>query len=283
MVHHEFGLIGIPFDKSIEVIGGRPGARFGPGAVRKWLENFPQDILKRITDFGDIDITDNILETHKRIESALREVFKTNIIPIIIGGDHSITYPSVKALCNAANSVGLIYFDAHYDMRPLKDGMISSGTSIRRLLDDGLIKGEKIVAVGIQKPKTKEGLRRSMYFVLKDYAEKMNVNVFTMSDVKKMGIETISKIAVKRATKGAEALYLSIDMDCVSERYAPGVSAPGPERLNPEELKKAVRMMANHVRAMDIAEISPPLDHDNITAKIGADLIKHFLRHRKNI
>jgi len=136
------GIIGVPFDNTI---AGRAGAREAPKTVRLAFRynstyNFDFDVDiqgMKVADIGDIaTVHTSVIETHERIESVLSKIYKINIIPIIIGGDHSITFPAVKALCNnTTGKVGVISFDSHLDLRTYQGIHISSGTPFRRILE----------------------------------------------------------------------------------------------------------------------------------------------------
>jgi formimidoylglutamase len=276
----DVGIVGVPFDSAT---AGRPGSRFGPDAIRLSFRNyttysydFDVDIRKlRVFDLGDVDVVNaNVPETHRRVEETLTAIFKLNIIPVIIGGDHSITYPSAKALCNVTNGkVGVLDFDAHNDLRIPQQGQATSGASFRQLLEipGSPIKGENVVQIGIH------GFLNSSFY--KEYADEQGIRIFSVSEVKNKGIEEVIEEALDIASNGTNAIYLSMDVDCLDQAYAPGTNRPSPGGLSSWDLFYAAFKIGDHplTRAMDITEISPPLDINNLTINVGTSIMLHFM------
>lgn len=155
----DLGLVGIPFDTSVMY---RPGCRFGPESLRNSLmmSNTYEPGLDcelrglKISDFGNIDVIfTDVLETHKRVETVMTQIIKHGVTPLILGGDHGLTYPNIKSLLNnIEGNVGIIMFDGHLDVRKDHHGMVSSGTPFRRLIDEpprNPLKPKNLVEVGI--------------------------------------------------------------------------------------------------------------------------------------
>ena len=140
----DVGIVGIPFDTAVM---GRRGCRFGPESVRNALvfsniyePGIDVDLSTglTVTDFGNIDVLQtDVLKTHERVEKVLTEIYRIGVTPVIIGGDHSLAYPDVKALINVADGdVGVIMIDSHLDVRISHHGEVSSGTPFRRLMEE---------------------------------------------------------------------------------------------------------------------------------------------------
>jgi len=275
------GVVGIPFDRG--VIIPRVGTRLEPKFIREILYNsttysYELDVdlsPLKIVDCGDVDVDIvNYDETHRRVELALTSVFKSGMIPLIIGGDHSLTYPCVKALCRSENSnvkIGVIDFDAHHDCRDGWKG--HHGLWAREIQEIGgnPIKGENIVQIGIR------GFGYSPFY--RDYVKKTGMRVFPAKEVKERGIRTVTEDAVKIATDGTDMVYVSVDIDALDQASAPGTSAPSPGGLDSWELLSSVFYIGKNcpVKALDLMEVSPPLDIDNMTSRTGALLILNFL------
>ncbi|UCD78162.1 MAG: arginase family protein [Desulfobacterales bacterium] len=140
----DIGIVGIPFDTAVM---GRRGCRFGPEGVRSSLvfsnvydPSVDVDLSTglRVTDFGNIDVLHtDVLGTHERIEKVLTAIFDLGVTPVVIGGDHSVTYPNVKSLINnTGGNVGVIMIDGHLDVRHSHHGEVSSGTPFRRMMEE---------------------------------------------------------------------------------------------------------------------------------------------------
>lgn len=169
----------------------------------------------KIADIGDIaTVHTSVVETHNRIENVLSEIYKINIIPIIIGGDHSITFPAVKALCNnTTGKVGVISFDLHLDLRTYQGIHISSGTPFRRILEiEGTpVLGKNLVQIGLHGFLNSAGYR--------NFAIQKKVTIFSALEVRKQGIERIMEQALEKASDVTNTIYLSIDMDCLDQSF----------------------------------------------------------------
>lgn len=155
-MENEFGMAGVPLSKpSIS----HSGASFAPSAIREALKSFTtysgeegMDLTERIIDFGDIYMSPtDIIGNQERIVEGLTDVFATKAAKnwLVLGGDHSISYSSIKAFAGG-KKVGVIQFDAHHDLRNTEDGGPTNGTPFRRLLEDNIIKGEHLSQIGIR-------------------------------------------------------------------------------------------------------------------------------------
>ena len=277
----DFGLLGVPFDGAVK---GRPGARHAPDSIREAFRfystyNYEHDVDvsgMNAADFGNVKLTrENVKEAHDRITSAVGQLLSVADVPMIMGGDHSITFATVKALSEVTEgNIGIITFDSHNEVREYEDDDISSGTPFRRILEEiegEPVKGKNIVQIGLH------GFLNSSYY--RDYAISKEMMIFTADVVRTMGMENVIKGALMQAGDGTEAIYLSVDIDSVDQAEAPGVSAPSPGGLSSSELLKGIFHIASEskVKCMDVVEIAPPLDSSGNSARLGANALLYFL------
>lgn len=229
-----------------------------------------------IADFGDVDVVHtSVGETHRRVTSVAQELCGRQIIPLSIGGDHSLTFPLVRGLCGATKGkVGVIYFDAHPDVRLARHGEVSSGTSFRRIFDElpsKQIDPRNVVAIGIN------GWHNSKRWL--DYMKQIGVHVITARDVHMRGIGPPIEDAIGRAATNVDAIYLSIDIDCLDAAFAPGTNVPGQGGMTSFQLLEGVFEVGKNplVRAFDVMEVAPPLDAANVTSYMGAAVVMQIL------
>jgi len=272
-------VLGFPYDGGIP---SRPGARFGPRAIRDALASFGafdgDREVPAALDLGDVALPSmNGADAHARIEEAARRVFATGARPVFLGGDHGVTGSIVRGLAGArpATALALVNVDAHLDVREYADDAhLSSGTPFRRALETPILTGARTAMIGIRR------FANSRYYL--DFAAEQAIHLSTVEDVEAHGAVTAARAALYRATSGADALYLSIDMDAADAAFAPGVSAPGTGGLSAREMIDVVRTVAADPRlvAADIMETSPPHDPDGRTARLAARLLLEILSAR---
>ncbi len=275
----DIGIIGVPFDKAVSLGGGRAGAGLAPAKVREALKKYGTTFnIERnidisdlnIVDFGDVAVTEDIAETHERVTAAVNSLLIEGTIPIVIGGGHDISIGTVRALSDFhSGEIGGINIDAHFDVREIMDGKITSGTPFRGLLDMELLRGENFVEMGAH-----DNLNSRIYY---EYLTSKQVSVFTLSEVAAAGTAMIMQKAIKIA--GSRSVFVSIDIDSVAQCYAPGCSAPDARGFNPEQIRDIAFLAgaSEAVKLLDIAEINPVFDVDNRTATLGASIIISFL------
>jgi len=277
----DVGIVGIPFDTSVLT---RRGCRFGPDAVRSALSfsssyepGLDVDISKnfRIVDFGNIDVLHtDVLKTHERIEKVITAIYKTGVIPVVIGGDHGTSYPTIKSLINNTDgNIGVIMIDSHLDMRKSHHGECSNGTPFRRLLEEPEypLLPKNLVEIGIN------GWHNSKVYM--DYCRDRGVTVIPAREVHKRGISDVVAQALDIASNGTEAIFLSFDIDGLDLAAAPGTCSPNPGGLTSCQGLEAVWQIGQHplLRGMDVLEVSPPLDFQDLTSIMGAALIMQYL------
>ena len=266
----DVAIVGAPFDDAVSY---RPGARFGPRAIREatytqggnslQLDIQPFQHLD-VVDAGDANVVPAALERgHAMIYRKVLEVASTGAVPIILGGDHSITWPSASAVAavRAPGTIGIVHFDAHADTANEDWGVLSGhGTPMRRLIESGAVKGHNFVQVGLRG-----------YWPPPDvmaWMKEQRMRWHLMTEIEERGAEAVVNDAIAEALDGPDAIYLSIDIDVLDPGNAPGTGTPEPGGLLTRELLRAIRRIVGKVElaAMDIVEVSPPYDHAEVTA-----------------
>ena len=193
----------------------------------------------------------------------VREVAGTGAIPIVLGGDHSITWPSATAIAEVRRpgSIGIVHFDAHADTANDDWGVLAGhGTPMRRLIESGAVKGSNFVQVGLRG-----------YWPPVDVFEWMQehgLRWHLMREIEDRGSEAVIADAIAEALDGPDSIYLSIDIDVIDPGLAPGTGTPEPGGMLTREVLRAIRQIVAAVDlcGMDIVEVSPPYDHAETTA-----------------
>ncbi|WP_299265581.1 agmatinase family protein [Halorientalis sp.] len=266
----DVGIIGAPLDTATTI---RPGTRYGPRAVRAAstvpsppYQHFnietgvdPFDHFS-VADTGDASVSPgDTRQSQLNIEDAVSEVSE-QATPIVIGGDHSISYPDIKgwAEANGYEDVGLIHFDCHADTgdEGLTGFEYDHGAWVKRVFDDGLVTGENYTLIGPRGfwpgPEIYEEMREA------------GMKWYTAMDVEEWDLDDIVTDAVQRATEDTDAVWVSFDVDVMEPAFAPGTGEPEPGGLVPRE---AIYMIREVVRALDpedfgfdVVEVSPAYD-----------------------
>lgn len=263
-------IVGAPFD---DAASHRPGARFGPRAIRDGTYQVGAQSLQLdvdawryldVVDAGDADIVPAWLDRgHALIFEKVLDVARSGAVPIVLGGDHSITWPSASAIAqtHAPHSVGIVHFDAHADTADASWGVLAGhGTPMRRLIESGAVAGRNFVQVGLR------GYWPPQEVL--DWMHEQGMRWHLMREIEERGAEAVIDDAIAEALDGPELIYLSVDIDVLDPGMAPGTGTPEPGGMITRELLRAVRRIVGRVRlaAMDIVEVSPPFDHADITA-----------------
>lgn len=271
----EIGIFGVPYDGALT---NRPGARHGPRAVRDQSSliraiNHATRVnpfeLARVRDLGDVPFTRmfDVEATHGEIADFAREVVKAGVMPLAIGGDHSVSLPLLRAV--ATQPVALIHIDAHTDTWDSFQGSkFNHGAPFRRAVEEGLIDPRKTIQIGIRGTQNiSEGW---------DYSESTGMRVAFCDEVHERGPAALAEEA--RALVGDMPVYLTFDIDSLDPAYAPGTGTPeigGLTTWQAQVLLRGLRGL-NFVGA-DLVEVSPPFDHAGLTAMAGAGIAYEIL------
>ncbi|MGL5809413.1 MAG: agmatinase [Nocardioides sp.] len=269
----DVAVVGAPFDIATT---NRPGARFGPQAIRGTayepgtyhldlgIEIF--DHLE-VVDFGDAHCPHGQTEvSHENIKRRVREVAGRGIVPVILGGDHSITWPAATAVAEAVGfgNVGIVHFDAHADTADIIDGNLAShGTPMRRLIESGAVPGDRFVQIGLRG-----------YWPPADtlaWMREQGMTWHTMQDIWDRGFKEVMDTAVGEALAKAEHLYVSVDIDVLDPAHAPGTGTPEPGGITSVDLLRIVRRLAldHDIVGLDVVEVSPAYDVSDLTVNVA--------------
>jgi formiminoglutamase len=275
----EIGLIGLPFSKTSISLSQASDA---PKTIRASLNSFSTFSGERekdyknvsIIDFGDVQTHPTDLEESiERLYVSVREMLEKGACQryIMLGGDHGVSYPSIRAFKEHYGEIGVIQWDAHHDVRNLDDGGRTNGTPFRSLIDGGHLKGENLVQIGIR-----DYANAKEYH---DYTKEKRISVYTMEDIEITGIIPIIKKELERLSGLVDIIYLSVDMDVVDQAFAPGCPAIGPGGITSRELLASISAAASHdkVKAMDIVEIDPSKDFRDMTSRLAASAMLRFM------
>jgi agmatinase len=275
-------IIGAPFD------GGtshRPGARFGPQAIR-FTDYLPHDGTRphlalgvdplkelKVADAGDIELPSGDTELSlRRLEEAVQRAAAGGAIPVILGGDHTITFPDATGVARHIGwgRVSLIHFDAHADTGNTQFGSLyGHGTPMRRLIESGAVRGDRFLQIGLRgywpEPETL------------DWMASQRMRSYEMTEIVSRGLDECLTEAFAIALDDCDAVFLSVDV--VDPGLAPGTGTPEPGGLSSRELLDAVRRIAMElpVAGVDVVEVAPPYDHAEVTAFLANRVVLETL------
>jgi agmatinase len=220
-----------------------------------------------VVDFGDAYCPHGQTDVSlANIKARVSEVASRGIIPITLGGDHSITWPAATAVAEIKGfgNVGMVHFDAHADTADILYGNLAShGTPMRRLIESGAIPGKNFVQVGLRgywPPKE-----------IFDWMREQGMRWHTMDEIWQRGFQTVMKDAISEALSAADSLYISIDVDSLDPSFAPGTGTPEPGGIMSADLLRMVRTLCleHNVVGIDIVEVSPAYDVSDLTVNVA--------------
>lgn len=275
-----FGLVGFACDEGVKRNLGRPGAHLGPENLRNALAKMPLHLADRcsILDVGDISCEDGRLSlSQEALSTVIAQLMTKKIHPIALGGGHEIALGSYQGILEAYpnKSIAILNFDAHFDLRPLSEGRGTSGTPFTQMAN--ILKSQNIpfhyTCIGIQ--------RYGNTKMLFNAAKNLHVSYLYADEIHLKGWETGLKL-VQELLEQQELIYVTLCLDVFSSSVAPGVSAPQPLGLLPWQVIPMLRVLAQSkkVVCLDIAELNPAHDLNNITADLAATLISDYIHHR---
>lgn len=286
-------IVGAPFDGGTSY---RAGARFGPQALRAacYLEHdgsrpslaMRVDGLKdmKVVDAGDVELySGDAARSCADLEVEIEKIARSGAIPIVLGGDHTITWPDATGVARAHGwgRIGVIHFDAHADTGDITFGsLIGHGQPMRRLIESGAVRGDRFLQIGLRgywpEPETL------------GWMAEQGMRSYEMTEIVTRGLNECLTQAFEIAMDDCDGIFLSVDIDVCDPGHAPGTGTPEPGGLSARELLDAVRRICYElpVVGMDIVEVSPPFDHADITALLGNRVVLEALsaiaRRRKD-
>jgi len=273
----DVAIVGAPTD---DLVSDRPGTRFAPRAIRAascppgpHLEAGVDAFADlRIVDFGDAPVIPADAErSHKAIETTVKQVLAADAIPVILGGDHSITEPNVKACASVHGPVGLVHFDTHTDTGTEVFGVERShGTPMYRLVEAGWIDPKRYVQIGL----------RGYWPGETEFAwqREKGITSYFMHDVRELGISTVVERTLESVGEGP--VFLTVDVDVLDPAFAPGTGTPEPGGMTPGELLPAVRHIAESLElaGVDVVEVIPTAPGSaDITALVADRIVREAL------
>ena len=244
---YDAAVLGVPFDGGTTY---RPGTRFGPQGMRRisalytpYNYELGVDLREQMTlcDAGDVfTIPANLEKSFDQISRAMAHVFSSGAMPIVMGGDHSIGFPTVRGLAQCTSKrIGIVHFDRHAD---------------------------------IQEKDLDERMHTTPWF------HATNLPNVPATDVEELGIDKVVEIALETAWKDADAVYMSFDIDCVDCGFVPGTGWPEPGGFLPREVLAMVgKVAAEGLCGLEVVEVSPPYDTSDITSLFGTRVIVDVL------
>lgn len=267
---HAVNILGVPFDGAVL---GRKGAAAGPHAIRQAMGGFSNYNVElsvgledaKVRDLGDL-IVDNkdVRRAHSQIEAEVTKDLREGSLLVILGGDNSVSLPALKASSKKFGRLGLIVVDSHLDLRGEIGGKPTSGSSYGLAIQDRLVNPRSMVEIGAH------GFLNSKVYV--DEAKKLGITLVTAEEVSRRGPRAVARESYALASKEADAVYVSFDLDAVDLAQVSGVSAPSAGGM---WARNAFTMMyefakMGRVRCADIVELAPSLDPTGSSQRVAA-------------
>jgi agmatinase len=270
-------IVGAPTD---DLVSDRPGARFGPRAIRAascppgphleaGIDAFAE---LRIVDFGDAAVLPaDAARSHAAIEELVGDVLQAGTLPVVLGGDHSIAEPNIRACAGKHGPVGLVHFDTHTDTGTEVFGVeLSHGTPMFRLVEDGKVVPARYVQIGL----------RGYWPGEREFAwqAERGITSLFMHDVRELGIEEV--VGRTLGIVGDGPVYLSVDVDVLDPAFAPGTGTPEPGGMTSADLLWACRTVAEELELVgaEVVEVIPTAPGSaDITALVADRIVREIL------
>jgi agmatinase len=273
----DVAVVGAPMD---DLVSDRPGARLAPRAIRA-ASSPPGPHLEvkldafaelRVVDYGDAPVIPaDPVTSHAAIEAAVGEVLAAGVIPLVLGGDHSITEPSVRACAAAHGPVGIVHFDTHTDTGEEVFGVeFSHGTFMRRIIDAGHVDASRYAQIGL----------RGYWPGEAEFAwqAERGITSLFMHDVRDLGIREVVRRAIEAVGPGPT--YLTVDVDVLDPAFIPGTGTPEPGGMTAVDLLLAVRTVAAELDliGLDVVEVIPTaIGTDDYSALVADRVLREAL------
>jgi agmatinase len=273
----DVAVLGAPTD---DLTSDRPGTRFGPRAIRAascapgpHLEAKVDAFAElRVVDFGDVPVIPaDPVRTHAAIEALVTQVLAAGVLPVVLGGDHSISEPDIRAVAAAHGPVGVVHFDTHTDTGAEVYGVeVSHGTPFYRLVEQGRLDPRRYVQIGL----------RGYWPTEVEFAwqAEQGITSFFMHDVRALGIEEVVGRTVGLVGDGP--VFLTVDVDVLDPAFAPGTGTPEPGGMTTVDLLWAVRALAERLELVgaDVVEVIPTaVGSADVTALAADRIVREIL------
>jgi agmatinase len=277
-------ILGAPFDGGTSY---RSGARFGPQYIRQTCY-LPHDGSRpslalradglqdlRVYDAGDVEMfSGDAARSVEDLQAAVHAVTRIGAIPLILGGDHTITWPDAAGVAQhlGQGRVSMLHFDAHADTGDTCFGsLIGHGQPMRRLIESGAVRGDRFLQIGLRgywpEPETLAWMA----------AQRMRS--YEMTEIVTRGLETCLAEAFGIAVDDCDGVFLSVDIDVCDPAHAPGTGTPEPGGLSARQLLDSVRRICYElpIAGIDVVEVAPPYDHADITSSLANRVVLEAL------
>jgi arginase len=258
-----FALLGLPYDASSSFLRGAAAA---PPLIRQalrspssngWSEQ-GRDVLARLEDAGDVEVPSEPGDARDAIERAARAVLERGWRPVALGGDHSVTYPLLRAFSGRHESLTIVHLDAHGDLYEEFEGdRYSHACPFARVMEEGL--ATRLIQIGV----------RTLNDHQRAQARSFGVEQFGMDRWREAPLEALEG-----------PVYISLDLDVLDPAFAPGLSHPEPGGLSVREVVSLIHRIGGNVVGADVVEYNPTLDVRDLTARVAAKLIKELIAGR---
>ncbi|MFK5926101.1 MAG: agmatinase [Desulfuromusa sp.] len=272
----DIALVGVPYDGAVEA---RSGARQGPRQIRD-ISSMMRAIhqvtrinpyeLCRIADVGDVHFKQifDVVASHADITYFYENLYRSGIVPLSAGGDHSITLPIMRAIAKD-QPVGLVHIDAHTDCCDEEmNSKYSHGTPFRRAVEEGLLDPKRTIQIGIRGAANSDECW--------EFGPKHGIRIVYIEEFTELGVEKV--IAEARRVVGEGPTYVSFDIDSIDPAFAPGTGTPEIGGLTTIEAQRLIRGLRGlNLIGADVVEVSPPFDPLGNTALIGATIMYEIL------
>lgn len=266
----DFAVLGVPFDTGSSFA---TGSRFGPQSIREASAILkPYNPVLKVNvfekcagiDYGDISIVPGyIVESFEAIEKEIDHILENDVIPVCMGGDHSITLPELRSIYKKYGPVSLIHFDSHSDTTDIFFGQLyNHGTTFRRAIEEGLLDTEHSMQIGLRGP---------LYSVDQfDFVKEAGVDIFTNWDIRTAGFDEIVKIMQKKTA--GQKVFVTFDIDFLDAAYAPGTGTPEICGFTTFEAQKLVLQGLSNANIVgcDLVEVLPAADSQGMITSFAA-------------
>lgn len=292
----DVAVVGIPWDGTCQT---RPGCRYGPLAIRQTSSHLyyymgtsvttelvdlaTGNVIKgshrqKLVDLGDLNLyPGDIARTSESISAGVAEIVRRGAFPVILGGDHYISYPCFNGVTTALREkraqirLGYIQLDAHFDLgdeNPLW-GKFHHGSNARRISEVGNISPENMVWVGIRGYARKEQI---------DWVRAKGASYITAYEIARRGIKEVMAQAIETASRGTDGIYITVDIDIVDSSLAPGTGAIAFGGITQMQLLEGIEMLKQvQAVAFDLVELAPNLDPSGITERLATQAILNYI------
>lgn len=270
-------ILGVPYDGAVL---GRKGAAGGPAAIREAMAGFSNYNVElgvgvedaTVCDLGDLVVSKKgVSEAHRQIESEVGKDLLEGSMLVILGGDNSISLPTLSAASKKFGKLGLVVVDSHLDLRGKVGGEPTSGSSYGLAMERQLVNPRNVVEIGAH------GFLNSKLYVEK--ARGLGITLVTAEEVSRRGPRSVARAAYSLASNGADAVYISFDLDAVDLAQASGVSAPsagGMWARNAFTLMYELAKMEK-VKCVDLVELAPALDPTGSSQRVAAASLVYMI------